>query len=287
MSSTILSAKRVARLLIGVGHSALRLGPLGDHDDRRVLALVTALDVVADPLDLELELRDQDHVGPAGDSGVEGDPSGVPAHHLDDQGALVALGGGVETVDCLHRDVDGGVEPEGVVGGAEVVVDRLRDADQLNAPLQERGGDAERVLTPDRDQSVHPGGREVLEDPLSAPVLLQRVRSRGAEDGAPAREDPADLRDAERPAVPLQRPPPSVPVADELVPVLPHPLANDRADHRVQPRTVAPAGKYPDPHRLSLPRRRRSRPPRPWEGRRRRPPPGRADRHRRRRRRLR
>ena len=45
--------------------------------------------------------------------------------------AVVRLGGGVQPVDRLHRDVDRGVEAEGEVGGAEVVVDRLRHADDV------------------------------------------------------------------------------------------------------------------------------------------------------------
>ena len=78
-------------------------------------------------------LGDQDHVGAAGEAGVEGDPAGVAAHHLDDQDPVVAVGGGVQAVDRLHRDVDRGVEAEGVVGGAEVVVDRLRHPDDVDA----------------------------------------------------------------------------------------------------------------------------------------------------------
>ena len=61
--------------------------------------------------------------------GVQRDPARVPAHHLDHQRAVVAVAGGVQPVDRLHRDADRGVEAEGVVGGVEVVVDRLRDAD--------------------------------------------------------------------------------------------------------------------------------------------------------------
>ena len=90
---------------------------------------------LADPLEVEGPLGDQDHVGAAGEAGVEGDPAGVAAHHLDDQHPVVAVGGGVQAVDRLHRDVDRGVEAEGVVGGAEVVVDRLRHADDVHAVL--------------------------------------------------------------------------------------------------------------------------------------------------------
>ena len=79
----------------------------------------------ADRVDVELALRDQDHVGAAGEPRMHGDPPGVPPHHLDDQHPMVGVGGGVEPIDRLHRDVDRGVEAEGVVGRREVVVDRL------------------------------------------------------------------------------------------------------------------------------------------------------------------
>ena len=86
---------------------------------------------------------------------VERDPAGVPAHHLDDHDAVVRLGGRVQAVDRLGRDRDRGVEPERVVGAVEVVVDRLRDADDREAVLRvQLRGDAERVLAADRDERV-------------------------------------------------------------------------------------------------------------------------------------
>ena len=86
--------------------------------------------------------------------GVQGDPAGVPAHHLDDEHPVVGLGGGVQPVDRLGGDVDRGVEAEGEVGAGEVVVDGLRDADDVDAEVGELGGHAEGVLAADRDQRV-------------------------------------------------------------------------------------------------------------------------------------
>ncbi len=98
---------------------------------------------------------------------MEGDPAGVAAHHLDDQDAVVTVGRRVQAIDRLHRDVDRGVEAEGVVGGAEVVVDRLRHADDRHAVLavEARGG-SERVLAADRDQPVDAVVLQPLGDPL-------------------------------------------------------------------------------------------------------------------------
>ncbi len=184
---------------------------------------------------------------------MEGDPAGVAPHHLDDQHPVVAVGGRVQAVDRLHRDVDRGVEAEGVVGGAEVVVDRLRHPDHRQAVLVVQARRRPQgVLAADRDQAVDPRRREVRGDPLRAAVAGERVGPRGAEDGAAAGQDAAHLGDAERHAVGLQRPPPAVAVADELVPVVAGALADDRADHRVQARAIAAAGEHSDPHRRSL-----------------------------------
>ena len=222
-------AEGVELVVLRARHAAQRLGALGDDDDRREVAGEAAPDQVADLADVELALRDEDDVGAAGETGVEGDPAGVAAHHLDDQDPVVAVGGGVEPVDRLHRDVDRGVEAEGVVGGAEVVVDRLRHADHVEPVLgvQPRGR-AQRVLAADRDQAVDPGRLEVGGDPRRAVVVGEGVGPRGAEDRAAAGQDAAHLGHPERRAVGLQRAAPAVAVADELVPVVADAFADDR-----------------------------------------------------------
>ena len=87
----------------------------------------------ATSVDVERNLRDQDRVGAAGHAGVQRDPPGVAAHHLDDHDALVRFGRRVQAIDRVGREVDGGVEPEAVRGADDVVVDRLRDADDRDA----------------------------------------------------------------------------------------------------------------------------------------------------------
>ena len=58
--------------------------------------------------------------------GVDGDPAGVAAHHLDDDHAVVRLGRRVQAVDRVGGDLHRGLEAEREVGAGEVVVDRLR-----------------------------------------------------------------------------------------------------------------------------------------------------------------
>ena len=53
----------------------------------------------------------------------------------------MAAGGGVDAVDDLGRDLDGGVETKGDVGAVDVVVDGLGQADDVQPlPGQQVGG---------------------------------------------------------------------------------------------------------------------------------------------------
>jgi hypothetical protein len=87
---------------------------------------------------------------------------------------VVAVPGGVQPVDGLRRDPDGGVEAERVVGRRQVVVDRLRHPDGADAGVGHPAGDAEGVLAADRDQRVDPAFVQGGEQPLGP--ALDRVR---------------------------------------------------------------------------------------------------------------
>src|SRR4029079_4398366 len=78
----------------------LRLGPLSDNDDRREATfLVALLEVVADALDVEILLGDEDLGRAAGDARLGGDPTRMATHDLDDHDAVVRLGCRVQAVD--------------------------------------------------------------------------------------------------------------------------------------------------------------------------------------------
>ena len=140
-----------------------------------------------------------------------------------DHHAVVRLGGRVQAVDRLGRDRHGGVEAEGVVGGGEVVVDRLRHADDREVLLPvEPGRDAERVLAPDRDERVERGLAEVLEHAVDR-VRLEGVRPRGADDRPAPRENPRDLTGPER----LESAPRRAPSSPARIPSTSCPWEND------------------------------------------------------------
>ena len=212
-------------------------------------ARVAAGDQPAHLVDVEGALGDEDHVRAAGQAGVQRDPARVAAHDLQQHHPVVALGRGVQAVDGLGGHLQGGVEPEGLVGGAEVVVDGLRHAHHRHVVLgvQPRGR-AQRVLAADRDQPVHAEAGQVLLELLGPAVALERVGPGGAEDGAAAGEDPARGLDRQLEVLVLERPTPAVVKPDERVAVLVDALANDRPDGGVEPRAVASAGQDPDAH---------------------------------------
>ena len=139
-----------------------------------------------------------------------------------------------------------GVEPERVVGAGEVVVDRLRDADDVHLMLAvEARRDAQRVLAADGDQRVQPA--QVLEHALDAALDLVGVRARRLQDRPAAGQDPRDVDRPEFAELALDQPAPAVQDADDLVAAVEGPPRH-RPDDRVQPGAVATAREDPDSH---------------------------------------
>ena len=130
---------------------------LADDDDREVLAPLVPVRGSRRQavLDRDRLLGDQDHVGAAGDAAHDRDPARVPAHHLDDHHRGCATRPSCAAGRSPRSRSDRGVEAERVVGRDDVVVDRLRHADDRDPVLLvEPGRDAERVLAADRDERV-------------------------------------------------------------------------------------------------------------------------------------
>jgi hypothetical protein len=77
----------------------------------------------------------QDHVGAAGHARAQCEPARAVPHQLDDDDAVVAGRRGVQPVDRLGADLERGVEAERDVGLRDVVVDRLRQRDDVEPGL--------------------------------------------------------------------------------------------------------------------------------------------------------
>ena len=244
---------RVAELVelaLGDHHRALlRSRPLGRHHDREVpAARVTAADQPAHLVDVEGNLRDQDHVGTPGDARVQRDPARVAAHHFDDKDPVMALGGRVEAVDRLRGDVQRGVEAEGDIGRAEVVINRLRHADDVDAVGVQATGGTEGVLAADRGQAVEVEVADRRAHALEPVLALIGIGPGAAEDRAAAREDPPDSLEVELGDRAFEDAAPAVAEAHDLMPVVVDSLTHHAADDGVQPGTVTPTGQDSDAH---------------------------------------
>ena len=157
-----------------------------------------------DRFEVERDLGDQDGVGARRDAGLEGDPPGVAAHHLDDDHPAVRRGRREQPVDALRGEADRGVEAERLLRLVEVVVDRLGHADHPQSGLVQAVGDRQRAVAADRDERVDVAGGEQLHELLGAVDLdvgavglAHRVRGGvaavgGAEDRAAVVDDAAD-----------------------------------------------------------------------------------------------
>ena len=173
-----------------------RLETLGHHHNRIRLPLASPLgEQLVHPIHVVSQLGHENHVGRTGHTRVERNPSGMMTHHLDHHHPLMGAGRGVEPIDRLGRDVDGGVEPEGDVGAPDVVVDRLRHADHVQPNVSQQVGRLLRAVATDADQRIQPQLPVIIQDDLrlvrlgGLQLFAEGLLARGAQDGAAQVED--------------------------------------------------------------------------------------------------
>src|SRR5258708_29659692 len=107
-------------------------------------------------------------------------------------------------VDCVGDGVQGGVETEGDLRGRKIVVDCLRDADDLHSPLKKFVANLLRSVAADGDDGVNAELSGVGDD-LSGNIarnffavfdgfVVEGIAAvGGAENGATARKDTTDI----------------------------------------------------------------------------------------------
>ncbi len=143
--------------------------------------------------------RQQDHVGAAGDAGLQRDPTGVAPHHFDDHDALVRFRGGVQAIDRVGRERHRGVESEAAGRPDNVVVDRLRHADDGDALQVELVRDAQRAVAADHHERLQSHLVKGLDDPIRVVDLALGV-STGYSNGIAviggAENGPAEAKNA-------------------------------------------------------------------------------------------
>ena len=117
-------------------------------------------------IDVVRNLGNQDDVGAAGDTAVERDPAGIAPHDFDDHDPAMRFGRGVKAIDRIGGEVDCRIESETARRPDDVVIDRLRDADQRYAHLVELVRDGKRAVAADADQRVERHLAEHVDDAL-------------------------------------------------------------------------------------------------------------------------
>ena len=118
----------------------------------------------------------------------------------------------------------------------------------MEAVLGELRRDPEGVLPADCDECVDAKVLEIALDPFDAALDLDRVGTRGSEDGAAPRQDAAHRRNIEGSREPFERTLPAITESDEFVAVLLDASADHRADNCVQPWAVAPTREHSNAH---------------------------------------
>ena len=234
------------------------VGSLGHRDHAEVGAACLARpDGLGDGVDGVGDLGDQDDVRPARDARAQGQPARLVAHDLGQDHPVVAVGGGVEPVDGVGGDLQGGGEPEGVVGVGDVAVDGLGQVHHRDARLRQ----AQRVLrgaaATQHHQAVEisllhdvlDGGNGV--DDLAAHAHAVHLVAAGPEDGAADGEDPRQRFRAELETSVLGQAAHPVAETDQFHAVsADHRLAQS-ADGRVQAGGVAARGQDTDAFRAA------------------------------------
>ena len=204
------------------------------------------------------DFRNEDHVGPAAESAVQGDPSGVTSHHFDHHDTFVAACRGVQAVERIDHHFDGGVKAEGHVRGGQIIVDRLGHADHRHARFLQLQGGAERSVPADTDQGAEPESLEGFarfgQDGFRDLRFFARADFGCKASAIDRSEDrSAHRHDAVHPvrielAVAHRREEPLVAVGKPVsIPSLLVGGADHAADYRVEPRTIPAAGQHPDP----------------------------------------
>ena len=218
------------------------------HDDHEVgvageAGILNALDNVL--LEVDRVLGHEDGRGTDGDADVQRQEACVSAHDLDHGAALVGLHGVAQLVDALDGGVAGGVEADGVVGAAHVVIDGGGDAHHRDAEAGELERTAEGTVAPDGDdalQAEHFAGG----DRFFAAFFGQKVLTAGGiEDGAAAGERMADADAVELDKIAVDEALETAADADAF-----HVAVDSRADDRTHCRVhaggVTAAGEHAD-----------------------------------------
>src|SRR5438552_10985727 len=91
--------------------------------------------------------RDEDDVRLSGNARPQRQVSCMTSHHFNNLHPAMRTGGRAGSFDYFGYVAEGGVEPQGIVGGGDVLVDCLWNSNRAHAELSESRGHTEGVLS--------------------------------------------------------------------------------------------------------------------------------------------
>ena len=170
---------------------------------------------------------------------------------------MVTLRRRVQPVECLGGGGDCRIEADRLGRAADVVIDRLGDADDRDAELVEPMRDREATLSSDDDQCVEPETLERRDERCAVVAWFgiaeigmlkpERIRAVGrTENGPAADEQTANVVQAEFPCPAENRAFVSVQETDNVPSVTENRCLDDGAERRIQAWCVATSGEYAD-----------------------------------------
>ncbi len=118
------------------------------------------------------------------------------------------IGSGVNAVDCLGGDRNRGVESKGLVGAADVVVDRLRNADAGHAVLAQKESHRLCVIATQCNQGVNIVRLQHLPNLVDAARNLLYVGARRVQNRSALQLDAIDPFQRQRNPLIVERTPP-------------------------------------------------------------------------------
>ena len=158
----------------------------GHDDDAEARAeFLALLQAFGDDVQIERNLRNQNHVRAAGHAGIERDPPGIAAHHFDDHHAVVRLRRAVKPIDGIGRKIDGRVEPEQLTVPT-MSLSMVFGTPTIGMPcLTKLMRDAERAVSADDDERVETELVEILDDARRVVDFAVAAVSTGYANGLP------------------------------------------------------------------------------------------------------
>ncbi len=115
-------------------------------------------------VDMDGHLRNGNEVGAAGHAADDREPAGFASHDLGNHYASMRFGRREQAVERVGDDVRCRVEADAEIGAGHVVVDSLRNADDLGAGRVELRRDAKGIVAADRDEAVDAVTSQIPDD---------------------------------------------------------------------------------------------------------------------------